>query len=700
MKNFSEFLQEALDPKHIEQVQQWINGIGGKELAAKAISQHVFKDKDTLIHPLNEDHVEIPIHPEVKDHLEKFGYKIPSSAEYHAGYAVDKYNRITSIGKALKRTKAEPSVVGAFENDPNRAASNKKKLAIAYTWEPKHVASMSTGRGWTSCMNMDEGMNRHYLEHDIAHGTHVAYLIHDDDHKIDSPLARIALKPFKSEDGEHTILRPETTTYGTAKDSFGQHVSDWAETHFPAKPDVEYRKPNDLYNDSYSTYIKHRPETIKSAVDDLMSPSTISSYASPHKRILRQLRTQDDLHIAVTHALSHPSPIEAVAGATNIADIAEHVPESPKTTEMLTQHIIKHNIHTPDAISYANRYANHLSNDSVNQFAEHMMKAHNMTEPSYGMVSHAGLTPENLDKLIAKNPATLENIPVSKVTKPMVNMMHERVNASDDFETQGYHNYNGILASKHFEAADIDKAVASNIAPKMTDGHTSNISMLIKRLHTNPNYTIDVARNLDKKYSALSKIHFALGHVDATAEDANNSILKHEAGIQLDARNIRGIKNPRAYDHIFEQHPELIYSNHKSWLEPTSNKYGHFIVASSGDVSDDKEMNKKILDTVTMQNMPFKNPDSNAATRAKRGVISYLKAAVYANRNKPEMHQHIHNAIENAANSGDVTMAHSLIHESGEMPIKSSTLDLVNRKSEQQSYNTVRLNYGKKVING
>ena len=67
---------------------------------------------------------------------------------------------------------------------------------------PYDLARMSTGRGWRSCMTLptekdsEGGQCHEFVKHDIEKGTLICYFIRKDDHKIESPLGRILLKPY------------------------------------------------------------------------------------------------------------------------------------------------------------------------------------------------------------------------------------------------------------------------------------------------------------------------------------------------------------------------------------------------------------------------------------------------------------------------------------------------------------------------
>ena len=207
-QGYNLLINEALNDEQKKTVDSWPKTGKGEEISGHVIP----KGQDRISIPLEnstdkKDNSNIP-HPAVKKHLNDNGYTI---TDYKGGYAEDKFKRQVSIGKALNKTKAPSEVMKAFTSDPKRLGSTQKAkgLEVSISRHPYDVAGMSTGQGWTSCMNMSGGCNAHYLGRDVKAGTHVAYLVHHGDDKAENPIARIALKPYTSEDGTHTILRQE-----------------------------------------------------------------------------------------------------------------------------------------------------------------------------------------------------------------------------------------------------------------------------------------------------------------------------------------------------------------------------------------------------------------------------------------------------------------------------------------------------------
>lgn len=325
------FLKEALEPHHIDYINHQVDGLGDERVnKLKRISGHVMGDSDTIRIPLDSNnsdpHHDIEPHADVHDFLTSHGYSIN---HYKKGLAMGQDGRLLSIGKVLNRHKAPNHIVKAFTNDPRRGNATHTNLEVAITHNPLHVAAMSTGRGWTSCMDMDGGENRHFIPRDLEHGTHVAYLVKKTDKNIDNPIARIALKPHHGENAEHVdwdtprrsndvILRPERSAYGTSMSEFESSVRNWSEQHFPAQPGKAYVKHPSLYNDDSNDLVHaHDKETYDKLADNKWTAERINLTRAPtdvlHDLGMRAARTADNNLL------------------TNVWDARNHTPETIKS---------------------------------------------------------------------------------------------------------------------------------------------------------------------------------------------------------------------------------------------------------------------------------------------------------------------------------------------------------------------------------
>lgn len=340
MKYFNEIfkkqkIEEALDDNQKQTVDFWTKLHTNK---AKELSDHAMKGEHTVFLPLSHhEDLTKKVPEDIHNHLRQNGFEVPSFNEYKAGYATDRHGRITSIGKALNKSKASPELKQKFENDPDRQTSQTSHgdLRVAITHHPHQVAGMSTDRGWTSCMHMYDGCNANYLEKDIKHGTHAAYLVHKDDKNIENPIARIAIKPFTSERG-HTILRPEEKTYGTGNSAFEHTVREWTNTHFPMREDSTYHIHGDVYQDSSNaTFEAHNPESTE---HHKTNATKVLAAESENRRISDHLVDQNSIpHIMTGMEDKKAERAERVArmmshiGYGHVSHFMDHMTTSEKT---------------------------------------------------------------------------------------------------------------------------------------------------------------------------------------------------------------------------------------------------------------------------------------------------------------------------------------------------------------------------------
>lgn len=102
----------------------------------------------------------------------------------------------------------------------HRKVTKRKRLNIIISRHPYDIAGMSTGRGWTSCMNLTNGMYRKYVMSSLMNGALIAYLCDANDTNIKSPLGRVLIKPYyNSKDGGLNFKKPNwvlkcSMTYG------------------------------------------------------------------------------------------------------------------------------------------------------------------------------------------------------------------------------------------------------------------------------------------------------------------------------------------------------------------------------------------------------------------------------------------------------------------------------------------------------
>lgn len=193
------------------------------------------------------------------------GYTI---SDYMGGYVQkDGTNRTVKIGKVL----TDPELMQKFNNDPLRSNSTKQagSLVVCISRHPYDIAGMSTDRGWTSCMDMVNGDNAHYVLQDAANGTLIAYLINKDDPNIEHPISRILIKPFVNADDGSYILVAEQRVYGNNAPGFKETVTAWLSEVNQGRADGVYCIKPELYADS-AKKVLHAPGKGPTEILDLL----------------------------------------------------------------------------------------------------------------------------------------------------------------------------------------------------------------------------------------------------------------------------------------------------------------------------------------------------------------------------------------------------------------------------------------------
>lgn len=291
-KSIQQFLQETTVPEHLHYIpDNWDHhGEVSKDTMEKMDA--AFNKKSFTHFPLDVDSV-ADADSDVVEHLTNHGYSIKDYAKGIAtikkhvgdpsrGIPMREKHVEEKIGSVLEKTGASDLVKKAFVNDPARQSSKgSSEHHVVISTTPLAIAGMSTGTNWKnqSCMNMEGGCNKHYLEDDSKHGTHVAFLVHKNDETAfkfgepSNPIARIALKPYHENETDSpepdTIFRPENRTYGASNTHFVRAVAQWANENYPAKEDVEYTKNSDVYDDTGNdTYRAYGKKHVEDAIDN------------------------------------------------------------------------------------------------------------------------------------------------------------------------------------------------------------------------------------------------------------------------------------------------------------------------------------------------------------------------------------------------------------------------------------------------
>jgi hypothetical protein len=233
-------------------------------------------------------------------------------------YEVANPTRKLGIGKMLARSeasekdparKAELQVIKkAFDADPQRAATRKADKLIVISRHPYDVAGMSTDRGWRSCMNLVDGINRHYVLRDVKQGSIIAYLINADDLNVNKPLARILIKPYQEKGNPSNLAMMGDHVYGTAPTEFKSQVDAWINTHYNQDKSGLYCLAPGLYRDVIPQKVKlvsntdlanlPQKDVVKLGWDDESTWHRIAKLRSDADEILTQIAEKSDSRAA------------------------------------------------------------------------------------------------------------------------------------------------------------------------------------------------------------------------------------------------------------------------------------------------------------------------------------------------------------------------------------------------------------------
>lgn len=174
--------------------------------------------------------------------------------EVERAYDLELANTTDSFEKSIVEEKKEEELESiddfakSFSTSNTRAAN--EELLIVVSQNPHDIASMSTGRGWESCMTLGSGSHYKDVFCEVKRGGLVAYLIKDSDTNITKPIARIHIRRFVSLDGRN-IAVPEDTVYGNDVPGFHGQVQDFINHMQGNITPGMYKREGGGYSDSF-----------------------------------------------------------------------------------------------------------------------------------------------------------------------------------------------------------------------------------------------------------------------------------------------------------------------------------------------------------------------------------------------------------------------------------------------------------------
>ena len=221
------------------------------------------------------------IERKIQDALAGSGYEIKSYAD---GHAVDGRGRTIGLGKVFGILD-RPDLEKLYSTDIMSRDLQKQSVStlLVFSYHPYDIAGMSTGRSWTSCMTIatpknKAGGNARYVSQDLIAGTFICYLVASTDTNIQSPYARVLIKPFiNTENSSQIVFVPERRPYTLYSGGTGAFIST-VENIINDAHDNEYagtfRMDERLYCDSGRNEIVKLPEQLKRYESPLPMPTT------------------------------------------------------------------------------------------------------------------------------------------------------------------------------------------------------------------------------------------------------------------------------------------------------------------------------------------------------------------------------------------------------------------------------------------
>jgi len=213
-----------------------------------------FDNKYRIYLPIDVSSISIEPDENIKDKVAEFldgiGYEFEN---YNANLCkkVGTYKNFTKITKILQKYE-ETELLIAFNKDHEQLTKISDGYFVVISRHPVDIAGMTTGRRWKSCMDVDSGVNKQYVEADVKEGSIVAYLIKNDDKNIENPLSRILMKPYIYQKTGKVYLMPGST-YGTISEKFEETINNWLISVQGALPTGKFDINKNLYADRQAT---------------------------------------------------------------------------------------------------------------------------------------------------------------------------------------------------------------------------------------------------------------------------------------------------------------------------------------------------------------------------------------------------------------------------------------------------------------
>ena len=385
MIKFKDFLilKEELNLEEKREVKTW-----KRDPEALLHTDHYFgKGNDEVNTQLEGTQNKSEIHKKIERHL---GQEIHPE-DYKSGITKDKYNRDVKIGSLLTKNKAPQDLINSFVNDNTRQGKKFTGLTIKTTRSPEGVAGQtSRNQSWEneSCKNFNTGSNRHYLKHEVEHGTVVSYL-HDHTGK---EIARATLHPHINDEGHRAYA--VDSHYGIDHAGFKEHVNKIAEQLSGSHKggSLMYKKHPDVYDDNGENAIIH-PNVDEKTIND--------RYEEHLKNNSKKSKDLTEKSLLLQHPKIHEKHLDNAINRLNLNLIDNYdFNDIIKNPSLTSNHIFKlmDKIKAHDATHYGTRLMRHSY--ITKEHIDKALKLHDHPEIKHAAILHKNATKEHIHQYL------------------------------------------------------------------------------------------------------------------------------------------------------------------------------------------------------------------------------------------------------------------------------------------------------------
>ncbi len=162
---------------------------------------------------------------EIKDYMGWYGYPI---LDWSKGICQDKDGRPIKIGRLFQKIN-RPDLLKSYNDSRNNLLKNIDNLQIVISRHPYDIIGMSTGRGWSTCLDVKDtrygGKHLYGLTRLLKEGCLVAYLIRVGDRDIKNPISRVIIHNYGS--NESPRFSVDHHIYGTHIEEIIEFLNNW-----------------------------------------------------------------------------------------------------------------------------------------------------------------------------------------------------------------------------------------------------------------------------------------------------------------------------------------------------------------------------------------------------------------------------------------------------------------------------------------